>query len=50
MDGIEATAAIVASGTASQVLILTTFDLDQYVIAGLQGRRQRLPAQGRAAG
>jgi DNA-binding NarL/FixJ family response regulator len=36
MDGIEATAAIVESGTPSRVLILTTFDLDQYVIAGLR--------------
>ena len=36
MDGIEATAAIVESGTPSRVLILTTFDLDQYVFAGLR--------------
>jgi DNA-binding NarL/FixJ family response regulator len=36
MDGIEATEAIVAAGSASRVLILTTFDLDQYVIAGLR--------------
>jgi DNA-binding NarL/FixJ family response regulator len=34
-DGIQATAAITASG-ASRVLILTTFDLDQYVFAGLK--------------
>jgi DNA-binding NarL/FixJ family response regulator len=34
-DGIQATAAITASG-ASRVLILTTFDLDQYVFAGLR--------------
>jgi DNA-binding NarL/FixJ family response regulator len=36
MDGIQATAAIVAAGPASKVLILTTFDLDQYVFAGLK--------------
>jgi DNA-binding NarL/FixJ family response regulator len=36
MDGIAATAAITAAGTASRVLILTTFDLDQYVFAGLK--------------
>jgi len=36
MDGIQATGAIVASGAAAKVLILTTFDLDQYVFAGLQ--------------
>ncbi|WP_322750273.1 MULTISPECIES: response regulator transcription factor [unclassified Frankia] len=37
MDGIQATAAIVAEpGSRSKVLILTTFDLDQYVFAGLK--------------
>jgi DNA-binding NarL/FixJ family response regulator len=36
MDGIAATAAITAAGAASKVLILTTFDLDQYVFAGLK--------------
>jgi DNA-binding NarL/FixJ family response regulator len=36
MDGIQATSAIVAAGAATKVLILTTFDLDQYVFAGLQ--------------
>jgi DNA-binding NarL/FixJ family response regulator len=35
VDGIEATAAIVAAGPA-RVLILTTFDLDEYVLAGLR--------------
>ncbi|MDQ2739151.1 MAG: response regulator transcription factor [Actinomycetota bacterium] len=35
MDGIQATASITA-GPASKVLILTTFDLDQYVFAGLK--------------
>lgn len=36
MNGIEATRAIVASGTASRVLLLTTFDLDEYAYAGLR--------------
>ena len=36
MDGIQATAAITAAAPASKVLILTTFDLDQYVFAGLK--------------
>src|SRR5262247_2160386 len=36
MDGIQATAAITAAPPASKVLILTTFDLDEYVFAGLK--------------
>jgi DNA-binding NarL/FixJ family response regulator len=36
MDGIEATRQIVNSGTASRVLLLTTFDLDEYAYAGLR--------------
>jgi DNA-binding NarL/FixJ family response regulator len=36
VDGIEATAAITAAGGPSKVLILTTFDLDHYVYAGLR--------------
>jgi DNA-binding NarL/FixJ family response regulator len=36
MDGIAATAAIVAERLPTRVLILTTFDLDQYVYAGLR--------------
>lgn len=35
MDGIRATASITA-GPSGKVLILTTFDLDQYVFAGLK--------------
>jgi DNA-binding NarL/FixJ family response regulator len=35
-DGIEATRAIVAAGLPCKVLILTTFDLDDYVYAGLR--------------
>ena len=36
MDGIQATSLIVAGRPQSRVLILTTFDLDEYVIAGLK--------------
>jgi DNA-binding NarL/FixJ family response regulator len=36
IDGIDATAAITAAGGQSKVLILTTFDLDHYVYAGLR--------------
>ncbi len=36
MDGIEATRRIVASGKTSRVLILTTFDLDEYAYEGLR--------------
>jgi DNA-binding NarL/FixJ family response regulator len=36
MDGIEATRRIVASGNRSRVLVLTTFDLDEYAHAALR--------------
>ncbi|MBB4664707.1 response regulator [Conexibacter arvalis] len=36
VDGIEATRRIVASGSPARVLILTTFDLDEYAFAGLR--------------
>jgi DNA-binding NarL/FixJ family response regulator len=36
LDGIEATRAIIASGADTRVLILTTFDLDEYVYAALR--------------
>jgi DNA-binding NarL/FixJ family response regulator len=36
MDGIAATRSITAAGPAVKVLILTTFDLDEYVFAGLK--------------
>jgi DNA-binding NarL/FixJ family response regulator len=36
VDGIDATAAITAAGGAAKVLILTTYDLDRYVYAGLR--------------
>jgi DNA-binding NarL/FixJ family response regulator len=36
MDGIEATRRIVESASATRVLILTTFDLDEYAYEGLR--------------
>ncbi|MFD4526279.1 LuxR C-terminal-related transcriptional regulator [Streptomyces sp. NPDC058470] len=36
VDGIEATRRIVASGSRSRVLVLTTFDLDEYAYGGLR--------------
>jgi DNA-binding NarL/FixJ family response regulator len=36
VDGLEATRRIVAGGLATRILILTTFDLDEYVYEGLR--------------
>ena len=36
MDGIEATTEIVARHPATRVIVLTTFDLDEYAFAGLR--------------
>ena len=36
MDGIEATRQITASGVDTKVLVLTTFDLDEYVFAAIR--------------
>ena len=36
LDGIEATRRIVASGSAARILVLTTFDADEYVYAALR--------------
>ena len=35
-DGVQATSRIVASGSPSRVIILTTFDLDEYAYAALR--------------
>ncbi len=40
-DGIAATASITAARLAARVLILTTFDLDEYVFAGLKAGASR---------
>jgi DNA-binding NarL/FixJ family response regulator len=36
MDGVEATRALVGAGCASRIIILTTFDLDEYAHAALR--------------
>jgi DNA-binding NarL/FixJ family response regulator len=36
VDGVEATRRLVANGTAARILILTTFDLDEYVHAAIR--------------
>jgi DNA-binding NarL/FixJ family response regulator len=36
LDGLEATRAITSGGGAARVLVLTTFDLDEYVFAALR--------------
>lgn len=36
IDGIEATRRITATGSASRIIILTTFDLDEYAFGGLR--------------
>ena len=36
LDGIEATRAITASGAGARIIILTTFDVDEFAFAGLQ--------------
>ncbi|MHA7223758.1 response regulator [Arthrobacter sp. RHLT1-20] len=36
LDGIEATRAITTAGSSAKIIILTTFDLDEYAFAGLQ--------------
>ena len=53
LNGIEATRGITATAgrppadRRTKVLVLTTFDLDEYVYAGAARRRERVPAQGR---
>ena len=36
LDGVEATRRLVESGTRAHILVLTTFDLDEYVYAAVQ--------------
>src|SRR5207249_8769445 len=36
LDGIEATKRIVASGSGTRILVLTTFDLDEYVYGAVR--------------
>ena len=48
LDGIAATRHLVEAGVPTRVLVLTTFDLDEYVFEALRAGRLGLPAQGRA--
>ena len=52
LDGIEATRLLAGAGVAQpvKVLVVTTFNLDEYVYEALRAGRQRVPAQGRPAG
>ena len=50
MDGIEATQLITAGDTRARVLVLTTFDDDDYVYGALRGRGERVPGQGHSTG
>ena len=36
LDGVEATRRLVAAGTRARILVLTTFDLDEYVYAAIR--------------
>jgi DNA-binding NarL/FixJ family response regulator len=36
LDGVEATRRLVESGTSARILVLTTFDLDEYVFAAVR--------------
>ena len=36
LDGVEATRRLVSSGTRARILVLTTFDLDEYVYAAIR--------------
>ena len=49
MNGIEATRVLAGPDVAEPmaIVIITTFDLDEYVHGALESRRPRLPAQGR---
>ena len=50
LDGLQATRRILAADDTARILILTTFDFDQYVYEALRAARQRFPAQGRPSG
>ena len=45
MDGLEATRRILAAPGDVRVIILTTFDIDEYVYEALRARRERLPPE-----
>ena len=43
MDGVEATKRLAAAGNPAHVLVLTTFDLDEYVFAALKAGAMTSP-------
>src|SRR4029450_3220976 len=43
LDGLQATKRVVAAGSGSRVVILTTFDLDEYVYQALAAGGRGLP-------
>ena len=47
LDGLQATERILAADSAARILILTTFDLDEYVFKALRAGRERVRPQGR---
>ena len=48
LDGIEATRRVMSAAQPTpRVLMLTTFDLDEYVYRAIRAGAERLPAQGR---
>ena len=47
VDGIEATRRIVAAGSGTGVLVLTTFEGEELTFRALRAGASRLPAQGR---
>ena len=49
LDGLEATRRLVVDESAPRVLMLTTFDMDEYVYEAMKCGRERIPAEGRSA-
>ena len=47
MDGVETTRRLRARYPDARIIILTTFDDDEYVFEGLRARRRGLSAQSR---
>ena len=45
MDGVKPTRQIVESNSSARIIILTTFDLDEYVYAALRAGNERFPAE-----
>lgn len=52
LDGLEATRLVAGPGVADPlaVVVITTFDLDEYVYGSLRRRRPRIPPQGHGTG